>query len=1211
METYNAFYVNGIILNPTAMEEPGSQKGFLQRLGFPHGENEKPEAIKGPLRLNLLRDVPEPLVDFVFVHGLGGGSRKTWSFSPDPKHYWPKEWLKDDPEFRQVRIHSFGYEADWASIGENVLNIHDFGLSLLREIEGNPNIRRSKTKIVFIAHSMGGIVVKKAYILAREDPKLKDLAGRIHTLYFLATPHRGSDLAKLLKRILGLSFSTKSFVNALTPASETIASINHSFGHLAGDLHLWTFCETLKTTIGLKPAMVVPIYSASLGYTNERSLSLHANHRDVCKFEKKDDPNYRKLRNSFTATIDEITSETRKISKDERRQIAELTAVSSPPADELYTLETFRAPGACEWLPSKEAYKNWQGENCANCPILLLTGKPGVGKSVLSSFVINDLEDSKQRVSYFFFRQGNTAKSTVVACLRSLVYQMTLYDGTILSELLVKHQETPFSEYLDDTATWRKIFAEVIFNRKTPDLTFWVLDALDECENPSTLFTLLAQLPSHIRVFITSRPTLEIEQGFRQLRHLMKQHEITEEDTIDDMAILIDSKMEYMLAVDIDSREALKSRLLQKACGSFLWLSLVIKKLGTVYSKEGAEEALDQLPSEMNKLYAQMLESTVKDTGKAALARSIIMWMLLALRPLTIDEMQEAIKLDINHTVPNLGTSAPAICGQLLNGFRSKNNGSAVMTATVNSEVVIWETHTGTEIERWQWTNAIPRGIDYKSASMYAYLKVVTFSRDGTVFAVNYHPVGRSSPGAIAFSTRVNVNAMAMLDTKGILSLHALESAEPYYSLADIDGHALECSPDGSKLVVGNPHEICIYGFGATRDNGLTLLYRVNNYQAFIRRIVFSPDGSRFACLFKDLFEVYEPSVLAYNELDEGSHNDQGQTTSLQDQGLEPTLGKSTAICCHSSGDFVFYRTADASIAYFDTRSGIEMVMVNAHNIPSPVECMTFIEERDLLVVGHYDGHIMVYCIALAEGVCKIESTLARIKTRERPRWLLANSAGTRLLVRSYRWAELWTIEGEMVERLVEYTALTRSVVNYPSHEESFAVIETHPRPSLEYSWTDGLELSRVQVPTQTGRSSIPKIYVYTELLLRNSTISLRCANPYFRHEAFDGFGKYKLQATQLISITGSLMLFIDDSDCVCSLDLDLENSAEYPSGGVKKHFFLLTEWKKGFSGFMIEYIPSKREFVIATEDGLIVVSNGLELAEPWQDETDSVSLPD
>lgn len=97
--------------------------------------------LKGPLGLNLLHAPPEPLVDLIFVHGLGGGSKKTWSKTTDPYHYWPKEWLPRDPSFENVRIYSFGYVADWSEMKNSVLEISDFAQSLLGEINDNPEMR--------------------------------------------------------------------------------------------------------------------------------------------------------------------------------------------------------------------------------------------------------------------------------------------------------------------------------------------------------------------------------------------------------------------------------------------------------------------------------------------------------------------------------------------------------------------------------------------------------------------------------------------------------------------------------------------------------------------------------------------------------------------------------------------------------------------------------------------------------------------------------------------------------------------------------------------------------------------------------------------------------------------------------------------------------------------------------------------------------------
>lgn len=105
--------------------------------------SETADELKGPLGLNLLSDPAEPIVDFIFVHGLGGGSRKTWSKGPEPALFWPKEWLSREAEFKNVRAHSFGYDSDWIERRESVLDIQDFSKALLAALQGSPSVRRS------------------------------------------------------------------------------------------------------------------------------------------------------------------------------------------------------------------------------------------------------------------------------------------------------------------------------------------------------------------------------------------------------------------------------------------------------------------------------------------------------------------------------------------------------------------------------------------------------------------------------------------------------------------------------------------------------------------------------------------------------------------------------------------------------------------------------------------------------------------------------------------------------------------------------------------------------------------------------------------------------------------------------------------------------------------------------------------------------------
>ena len=132
--------------------------------------------------MNSSQAPPQPLVDFIFVHGLKGGSRKTWSKTEAIANYWPQQWLPNDIAFKDVRIHRFGYDSDWAKGKPNVLNIHHFGMSLLGEISISPHLRNGDTPIVLIGHSMGGLVIKKAYILAKQSLEHEALTDRFHSL---------------------------------------------------------------------------------------------------------------------------------------------------------------------------------------------------------------------------------------------------------------------------------------------------------------------------------------------------------------------------------------------------------------------------------------------------------------------------------------------------------------------------------------------------------------------------------------------------------------------------------------------------------------------------------------------------------------------------------------------------------------------------------------------------------------------------------------------------------------------------------------------------------------------------------------------------------------------------------------------------------------------------------------------------------------------
>lgn len=102
---------------------------------------------------------------------------------------------------------------------------------------------------------MGGLVVKKAYILGKHDSKYAHLIKRTHGMVFLATPHRGSQYAKILNNILStapLGAPPKAYVADLDAHATAIQDINEQFRSSCEDLALVSFFETHKIGFGVK-----------------------------------------------------------------------------------------------------------------------------------------------------------------------------------------------------------------------------------------------------------------------------------------------------------------------------------------------------------------------------------------------------------------------------------------------------------------------------------------------------------------------------------------------------------------------------------------------------------------------------------------------------------------------------------------------------------------------------------------------------------------------------------------------------------------------------------------------------------------------------------------------------------------------------------------------------------------------------------------------
>ena len=648
---------------------------FLDRrfsgLNLRRYSSETADEVRGSLGLNLLHRPSEPLIDFIFVHGLRGDSRRTWSKSGNIDDYWPQQWLPFEPRFKNVRIHSFGYNSDWGDKRKTNLSVHDFGQSLLSEMLISPELGGvdGSTPIVLVGHSMGGIVIKKAFMLAKQDQSLSKLAARFHSMFFLATPHRGADSALLLSKLLQVSGpqSSKAFIRDLSPGSLANQMINDEFRNVYQGVQLWSFFETVSTGLGL----IVDKESAVLGLPNERSQLLNADHRNICKFNDRFDSNYCTIRNALTLAIDSI-ERTRLSSRLHENQVqmqslSKYLGITERPDAELSRVMDRQTEGSCTWLTDKETFRKWTGF-MTDERYFCLDGEPATGKSTIAGHVIRHLEEGNGECSFFFFRHGDITKSTVALLLRSLAWQMARANSEIRQELLTLVDQAHFFDKADEGSIWRNIFVPHILRLPWRQPFYWVIDALDECSNYAALFPLLAKIErsQYLRVFITCRPMLSVERLFDQTNLARITETISISDSLADIKLFLAANADYLPADNEVERERLVARILNRSNGNFLWTSLVLQELADIPSVQQAYEALDSVPLGMDGLYSRIVETLSNNANIKAVARAILKWTVMSIRPLSVEELKEAIRLDIGITLPRLETTIGSICGNLV-----------------------------------------------------------------------------------------------------------------------------------------------------------------------------------------------------------------------------------------------------------------------------------------------------------------------------------------------------------------------------------------------------------------------------------------------------------------------------------------------------------------------------------------------------------------
>ena len=316
--------------------------------------------------------------------------------------------------------------------------------------------------------------------------------------------------------------------------------------------------------------------------------------------------------------------------------------------------------GTCTWILDNPTYQTFVRD--AQSQILWIHGDPGKGKTFLAmSQILKFTEHIRSPASvnttllYFFCDNKDDRRNNAVAILRGLLYQLFCqYPGGIrhLRNEYDKQKDQLFQSTNSQQALWR-IFESVL--QEIPRGRFWVvIDALDECD-PETLRILLDRIKarndraiSHEKWLLTSRNERHIKDFLNNTLNISL--ESNNKSVERDIQRFIDDKARQL--GDKRLSPVLKSfvidTLREKAQGTFLWVSLAYNELRNVTPIK-IKSTLQRLPSGLTAIYEKILKQALEDEDLRESIRDILISMLIAVRPLTLQEVAIIAALPVDY----------------------------------------------------------------------------------------------------------------------------------------------------------------------------------------------------------------------------------------------------------------------------------------------------------------------------------------------------------------------------------------------------------------------------------------------------------------------------------------------------------------------------------------------------------------------------------
>ncbi|KAH9161011.1 hypothetical protein EDB89DRAFT_1914149 [Lactarius sanguifluus] len=318
-----------------------------------------------------------------------------------------------------------------------------------------------------------------------------------------------------------------------------------------------------------------------------------------------------------------------------------------------------RYNGIAGWFCNSNVFGEWMKTGS----LLWVHGKPGSGKSVLCSSIIQKIselyEAGSASMAYFYFDFRDVDKRSRRNLLPSLLVQLSTRSDSfcdVLSHLYKSHDDG--ARQPSDDALMHCLKDMLTLPDQGP--AYLILDALDECPNTSGFPSFRKQvldlvedlvdlrLPS-LHICVTSRPEVDIKDALERVAsHSVSLHDEggQQKEIVKYVEYVVRSNSVREMKRWRDSdKDLVIETLTEGADGMFRWIFCQLEALQHCLP-QNIPRVLKELPTSLDETYERVLKEIV--TANRHQAYRLLQCLTVASRPLRVEELAEILALDFD-----------------------------------------------------------------------------------------------------------------------------------------------------------------------------------------------------------------------------------------------------------------------------------------------------------------------------------------------------------------------------------------------------------------------------------------------------------------------------------------------------------------------------------------------------------------------------------